>query len=154
MSEDRSDRLQLHASCIALAGSAILLSGPAGSGKSDLALRLVDAGALLVADDLCEIRRAGAALIADLPAGVDARFRGRIEVRGIGILTLPYAGPTPLAMVAELSPGPVERLPPPREAAYLGVALPLVVLDPFQVSAAAKLRLLAKVGPRSIMRAP
>ena len=154
MSEEPSDRLQLHASCVALDGSAILLRGPAGSGKSDLALRLVDAGALLVADDLCEIRREGANLLADLPAGVDARFRGRIEVRGIGILTVPYAGPTPLAMVAELSLQQVERLPPFREANYLGIALPLVVLDPFRASAAAQLRLLAKVGPRSIMRAP
>jgi HPr kinase/phosphorylase len=96
----------------------------------------------------------GASLLADLPAAVDARFRGRIEVRGIGILTLPCAGATPLAMVAELSPGEVDRLPAAREAVYLGIALPLVVLDPFQASATAKLRLLAKVGPRSIMRAP
>jgi HPr kinase/phosphorylase len=154
MSEEPPDRLQLHASCISLDGSAVLLRGPAGSGKSDLALRLVDAGALLVADDLCEIRRVGASLLADLPAAVDARFRGRIEVRGIGILTLPCAGATPLAMVAELGPGEVDRLPPARETIYLGIALPLVVLDPFQASAAAKLRLLAKVGPRSIMRAP
>jgi HPr kinase/phosphorylase len=149
-----SDPVQLHASCVALEGSAILLRGPAGSGKSDLALRLVDAGALLVADDLCEIRRAGDGLLAGLPAAAEARFRGRIEVRGIGILTLPYAGPTPLAMVVDLSAGQVERLPPAREAVYLGIGLPLIVLDPFQASAAAKLRLLAKAGPGSIMRAP
>jgi HPr kinase/phosphorylase len=53
MSEEPPDRLQLHASCISIDGSAVLLRGSAGSGKSDLALRLVDAGALLVADDLC-----------------------------------------------------------------------------------------------------
>ena len=57
-------------------------------------------------------------------------------------------------MVVDLSAGQVERQPPAREAVYLGIGLPLIVLDPFQASAAAKLRLLAKVGPRSIMRAP
>ena len=153
---DTAARLQLHASCVAFAGTGILLRGAPGAGKSDLALRLVDAGGVLVADDLCEVWRRGARLIADLPAAVDRGFRGRIEVRGIGFLSLPYAGPTPLALVADLRPGEALALLPPEggEALLLGLALPLVVLDPFQVSAVAKLRLLAKQGPGTIMRAP
>ena len=86
---------------------------PPGTGKSDLALRLIDGGGALVADDLCEIRRDGRAGCWPIcrqrwiPA-----FRGRIELRGIGFLTLPYAGPTPLALVVDLEPGaPAERLP-------------------------------------------
>ena len=134
----------------------MLLRGRPGAGKSDLALRLVDGGGALVADDLCEIRREGDRLLADLPAAVDPGFRGRIELRGIGFLTLPYAGPTPLALVADLESGHPLTSPANlgREAVYLGVALPLIVLDPFQVSAVAKLRLLAKVGAGAIMRAP
>jgi hypothetical protein len=153
MTEVTPDRVQIHASCVALSGVAVLLRGPPGAGKSDLALRLVDGGGMLVADDLCEIRREGDHLLADLPAAVEPRFRGRIELRGIGFLTLPYAGATPLSLVADLTsvPGRSDSL---GEAVYLGIALRLVVLDPFRVSAAARLRLLAKVGPRTIMRAP
>ena len=153
MSESQPDRVQIHASCVALSGVAVLLRGAPGAGKSDLALRLVDEGGMLVADDLCEIRREGGRLLADLPAAVEPRFRGRIELRGIGFLTLPYAGATPLSLVADLSSvaGNGACL---GEAVYLGIALPLVVLDPFHASAAARLRLLAKVGAETIMRAP
>ena len=153
MSEGDPARLQIHASCVALAGVGVLLRGAPGSGKSDLALRLVDGGGLLVADDLCEIRREGQRLLADLPAAVDPSFRGRLALRGIGFLTLPYAGATPLSLVADLSSvaGDGDCL---GKAVYLGVALPLVVLDPFHASAAARLRLLAKVGAETIMRAP
>ena len=153
MCESQPNRVQIHASCVALAGTGVLLRGPAGAGKSDLALRLVDGGGMLVADDLCEIRREGGRLLADLPEAVDARFRGRIELRGIGFLTLPYAGATPLSLVADLTSVAGER-DSPGEAVYLGIALPLVVLDPFRASAAARLRLLAKVGAETIMRAP
>ena len=131
----------------------ILREQPPAMGLDDLALRLVDEGGKLVADDLCEIRREGGRLLADLPAAVEPRFRGRIELRGIGFLTLPYAGATPLSLVADLSSvaGDGACL---GEAVYLGIALPLVVLDPFRASAAARLRLLAKVGAETIMRAP
>jgi len=153
MNESQPDRVQIHASCVALSGVAVLLRGAPGAGKSDLAQRLVDQGGMLVADDLCEIRREGGRLLADLPAAVEPRFRGRIELRGIGFLTLPYAGATPLSLVADLSSvaGDGDCL---GKAVYLGVALPLVVLDPFHASAAARLRLLAKVGAETIMRAP
>jgi serine kinase of HPr protein (carbohydrate metabolism regulator) len=155
MSESEPAPVQIHASCIALSGAGVLLRGRPGAGKSDLALRLVDGGGVLVADDLCEIRRAGSRLFADLPAAVDPTFRGRIALRGIGFLTLSYAGPTPLSLVADLEPGaPAEVGQSGREVVYLGIALPLIVLDPFQASAAAKLRLLAKVGAGAIMRAP
>jgi HPr kinase/phosphorylase len=155
MSEGQPGQVQIHASCVALSGAGVLLRGRPGAGKSDLALRLVDGGGALVADDLCEIRRAGSRLFADLPAAVDPAFRGRIALRGIGFLTLPYAGPTPLALVADLEPG-IAANPDEsgHEVVYLGITLPVFVLDPFQASAAAKLRLLAKVGAGAIMRAP
>ena len=165
MSEGEPARVQIHASCVAISGAGVLLRGQPGAGKSDLALRLVDGGGALVADDLCEIRREGDRLIADLPAAVDPAFRGRIELRGLGFLTLPYAGASPLVLVVDLEPGlsPRRSHPggahpggphPEGEALYLGLGLPLIVLDPFQASAAAKLRLLAKVGAGAIMRAP
>jgi len=148
-------RLQVQGTCVALDGLGVLLRGPSGSGKSDLALRLIDAGGALVADDLCEIRRDGGRLLADLPAGVDASFRGRIEARGLGLLSVHHAGPVPLVLVVDLRPGgPAERLPEPAEVRYLGLVLPLVVLDPFQASAAARLRLVARQYSKTIMRPP
>jgi len=157
MNDAAPARLQIHASCVALAGAGVLLRGAPGSGKSDLALRLVDGGGLLVADDLCEIRREGQRLLADLPAAVDPSFRGRIAIRGIGFLILPHAGVTPLSLVADLTPGAVPGNVDDSclgEVVYLGIALPRIVLDPFQASATARLRLLAKVGAETIMRAP
>jgi HPr kinase/phosphorylase len=148
-------RLQVQGTCVAIDGLGVLLRGPSGSGKSDLALRLIDAGGALVADDLCEIRRDGGQLLADLPAGVDPSFRGRIEARGLGLLSLPHLGPVPLVLVADLRPGSAsERLPEPDRVQYLGLALPLVVLDPFQASAAARLRLVARQLSKTIMRPP
>src|SRR5262245_20218301 len=130
MSEEAPARLQLHASCVSLSGAAVLLRGAPGSGKSDLALRLVDSGGVLVADDLCELRREGMQLTADLPAAVEAKFRGRIELRGVGFVTVPYAGATPLALVADLKPG-IAGIPQSLherglhgDAVFLGVAVP------------------------------
>src|SRR6185312_10220968 len=70
--------LLLHATTVAIDGAAVLLRGPSGSGKSDLALRLIDAGARLVADDQSELRRVGEVVVVRAP---DA-LRGLIEVRG------------------------------------------------------------------------
>jgi len=147
--------LQVQGTGVAVEGVGLLLRGPSGAGKSDLALRLIDGGGALVGDDLCELRREGGRLAIDLPAGVDPKFRGKIEVRGHGLLAVPYAGAVPLAMVVDLRPGAaLERLPAAAEVSYLGVVLPLIVLDPFRASAPAFLRLLARERSKTIMRAP
>jgi HPr kinase/phosphorylase len=131
--------LQVQGTCVALNGIGVLLRGPAGAGKSDLALRLIEEGAVLVADDLCEIRREGERLVIDLPAAVDPQFRGKIERRGEGILVRPYFGPAPLGLVADLRPvSAVEMLAEPIE--FLGLRRPLIVLDPFLPGAVATLR--------------
>lgn len=146
-------RVQVQGTCAAVEGVGLLLRGAPGAGKSDLALRRVDGGGALVSDDLCEIRREGTGLTIDLPGSVDPTFRGRIEVRGYGLLRLPHAGPVPLALVADLRPGGAdERLPAPAEVTFLGLAVPLVVLDPFRASATALLRLLARERSKIIMR--
>ncbi len=135
-------RLQLHGTAVAIEGQGLLLRGPSGAGKSDLAWRLIEAGAVLIADDLCEIRRQGDRLIIDLPAAVDSRFRGFIERRGLEIATVPWFGPAPLALVADLATSPVAT-EAPESLELLGLALPLVVLDPFQPSAIPLLRRMA-----------
>lgn len=139
-----ASRLQVHGTAVAIEGQGVLLRGPSGAGKSDLAWRLIEAGAVLIADDLCEIRRQGQAqrLIVDLPAAVESRFRGSIERRGLGIVTVPWFGPAPLALVADLAVGPIATKAP-ETIELLGLALPLAVLDPFQPSAAPALRRMA-----------
>lgn len=141
----------VHGTCVELAGVGVgagigvLLRGPPGSGKSDLALRLIGAGARLVADDQVEIRRAGdgltaAALIAAAPPAI----AGLLEVRGLGPVRLAAAGTAPLGLVIDLvGAAAVDRLPPPATAEYQGVALPLYRLAPFEASAPDKVRLAA-----------
>lgn len=122
--------LQLHGTAVALQGQGVLLRGAAGSGKSSLALRLMEEGAVLIADDLVEIRREGQKLTIDLPAAVDNRFRGAIERRDSGVENHPYFGPAPLVLVADLRPGTGDSTE--NRAELLGLALPLLVLDPFR----------------------
>ena len=131
----------VHASCVAIFGMAVLLRGPSGSGKSDLALRLVDAGAHLVADDQVVLEAAGGRVRASAPASI----AGLIEVRGIGLLRLRMVGDIAVGLVVDLSAEPrPDRLPSPRRCRLEGVAVPIVAIDPFAASAAAKVRLAAR----------
>jgi len=130
----------------------VLLRGPSGVGKSDLALRLIDRGAQLVADDQCEIAAEGERVIARPPPAL----AGMIEARGVGIVKLAFLAEIPLALVADLvPPDQVERLPEPETAQLCGIALPLLKIDPFPASAPAKLLLALAVAAgnaESIMR--
>jgi HPr kinase/phosphorylase len=136
--EPMSEHLLIHATAVAIDGRAVLLRGASGSGKSDLALRLIDAGARLVADDQSDLRRQGAVLIVRAPATI----AGLIELRGIGIMRLDALSEAPVALIADLVPADdVERLPARRSEAILGLAIPRIVMAPFEASAAAKLRL-------------
>jgi HPr kinase/phosphorylase len=124
-----------------LAGIGVLLRGASGSGKSDLALRLIDAGGRLVADDRVDLTARGGIIVARAPAAI----AGRIEVRGIGIVPTAHVVEVELGLVADLvAPHAVERMPEPRSCRYLGVELPLLDVAPFEVSAVAKLKLAAR----------
>lgn len=130
--------LRIHATAIAINGYAVLLRGHPGAGKSDLALRLIDAGANLVTDDQSVLTRRGDALVVRPPATIS----GLIEVRGIGIMRIEALAEAPVALIADLvPPDKVERLPARRREEILGVSLPLVQVAPFETSAAIKLRL-------------
>jgi HPr kinase/phosphorylase len=133
-----SASILLHATAVAIDGRAVLLRGPSGSGKSDLGLRLIDAGARLVADDQSELSRRGDVLMVRAPATIAGLF----EVRGLGVLRLDALGEAPVGLIAELVPADrIERMPPRRTRAILGIAVPLIEIAPFEASAAAKLRL-------------
>ncbi len=117
--------MQMHASCVAREGAGVLLLGPPGAGKSDMVLRLLDLGFMLVADDRVEISD-GIARPADGLAGL-------LEVRGLGILRLPYLGHARLRLAVRLAAG-TERLPSP--ARHDSLDLPLVSVDPARIAAA------------------
>jgi serine kinase of HPr protein (carbohydrate metabolism regulator) len=137
-----------HATCIVLAGRGILIRGPSGSGKSDLALRLIDAAghgigsaarrARLVADDQVHLRRMGERVVATAPK----RLKDQIEIRGLGIVRVSARSQAPLALVVDLVDGrSIERMPDePLHAVVEGVRLPLLRLDPRSPSAAARVR--------------
>jgi len=126
--------MNIHACCVAIGGRGVLLRGPSGAGKSDLALRLIDRGAVLVSDDYTALSAVDGRLLASPPATI----RGMIEIRGVGIVELPFAQNVPVCLVADLTDAP-PRLPEPAEVTIEGVAIPAVALAALEASAPIKL---------------
>lgn len=133
----------LHATCIAIDGRGVLLLGDSGAGKSDLALRLIDRGAVLVSDDYCRCTPDGGRLIAAAPETI----AGRMEVRHIGIVVMPHLAQVPVALAIRLGDKP-PRMPDGTDALHIGdIAIPLVLLDAREASAPIKAELaLARFG--------
>jgi len=127
----------LHASTVALDGRAVIISGPSGSGKSDLALRLLDRGFVLVSDDQTVVKKDGERLIATAPPTI----AGKLAVRGIGIVEMERAENVPIALAVELT-SEIQRLPDDsRERMILGIHLPLISVNAAEASAPAKVAL-------------
>lgn len=134
-----------HGTAIALGHCAALIRGPAGSGKSDLALRcighapaaLIPSQTVLVADDRVQLTRTGETLKAEAPATIS----GMLEVRGLGILAVPSLPSAHLTLVVDLAaPENIARFPDPRpRTELLGLSFPLLLLAPFEASAPLKL---------------
>ncbi len=136
----------MHATCVALDGRdgplGVLLRGPSGAGKSDLALRLIDRGARLIADDLCELVLDDVGTETRLIARAPAEIAGVLEVRGLGLIEMPSLAEAPVVLVVDLvAREAVERLPEPASERILGHEVPRLVLDPFEVAAPVKLDL-------------
>jgi serine kinase of HPr protein (carbohydrate metabolism regulator) len=134
MNSARLSSENLHASCVALDGRAVLIAGPSGSGKSDLALRLLDRGFTLVSDDRTILSKEGDLLVASAPD----RIRGKLEIRGIGIVDMESKDDVPVALVVELTSDMARMPDDSRERLILGIAVPLVNIDAMTASAPSK----------------
>lgn len=129
--------ITLHATSVALDDRAVLISGEPGSGKSDLALRIIEAGGQLISDDYTNLMKKGDHLIASPPP----KIAGRMEVRGVGIIEIAYQSGVQVALVIQLTDRTeIERLPEEASTELEGVRIPEIRLDAFEVSATAKIR--------------
>ena len=131
----------VHATSVQLGASGVLILGGSGAGKSDLALRLIGEGALLVADDQTRLTVRDGRLVATAPAAI----AGRIEARAVGIVRAARIEAAVLRLAVRLDAAPLERMPEPSFWQVPGVAaaphLPLIALAPFEPSSTVKLRM-------------
>ena len=130
-----------HATCVEFEGKGVLILGPSGSGKSDLALRLIDQGAILISDDYVEVNCEKGQLIAHCAPNIE----GLIEVRGVGLVKTDYIKSTTLHLALELiHRDEIERLPIDKVFDQEECQIPLFEFDAFSVSAVAKIRVVLK----------
>jgi serine kinase of HPr protein (carbohydrate metabolism regulator) len=131
----------LHATTIALwrdgAWRGVLLRGPSGAGKSSLALRALQAGWRLVADDRTLVWTSGGRLYGRAPDTI----RDLIEARGVGMVATGSLAWAELVLAVDLSSDEPERMPEPAHGEFAGLSLPLIALRPHASEATAKLAL-------------
>ena len=137
MTGSRLSSENLHASTVALDGRAVIISGSSGSGKSDLTLRLLDRGFVLVSDDRTIVRNNAGNIIASAPDTIS----GKLEIRGVGIVDMPTVADVAVALVVELT-SDIQRLPDDsRNRSILGIGIPMISVDAMTASAPSKVAL-------------
>lgn len=130
----------IHASCVAIGGRAVLIEGRSGEGKSDLALRLIDRGAMLVSDDQTICQRQNAGLIASPPPTI----AGKIEVRGVGIVEMPHVAQVPVDLLIVILDAPPRFPEDSRTRRVAGIDVPVLALAALEPSAPIKVELALK----------
>lgn len=127
----------MHATSVAINGQVILLIGASGSGKSDLGLRLIDRGAMLISDDYTELTLSNGQLMASPPATI----AGQMEVRHLGVVAMPHLHNLPVALAIRLDDKPVRMPDRNQSIAIMGVDIPILCLDAMEPSAPIKAEL-------------
>lgn len=128
----------IQAGALAIGARALLIEGPPGSGKSSLALALIERGAGLIGDDAVTLFAQGARGYERLIAAPPPHIAGLIEVHGVGIVRLPLAAPAPVALILSLGAPGAERLPevPLPRRTICGVAVPVLAFAPGSIAPA------------------
>ena len=147
-------RKMANGTAVAWNGKAALIMGPPGAGKSDLARRLIDQGAELIADDLVELTRNGDQVMAAFPSDAPQELKGRIEARGLGIIAVPAVDrPVALALVIEATPAAdMPRMQKSEFYQWFDIDIPAVRLTLLETSTPTKVRLALGAISRSIIR--
>jgi len=114
------------ASAVAIGGRALLIEGPPGSGKSSLALALIDRGAVLIGDDAVMLEAVGG----DVLASPHPRVAGLLEVRNIGLVRMPVSGAASVALVLALDRAAPRHVEAAEQVERAGIVLPLLRLWP------------------------
>jgi serine kinase of HPr protein (carbohydrate metabolism regulator) len=130
----------VHGACVAIGGRAVLLEGRSGEGKSDLALRLIDRGATLVADEQVICQRQDGTLLASPPP----HLAGRIEVRGLGIVEMASAERVPVDLLIVILDAPPRFPEDARKRRIAGVDVPVLAIAALEPSAPIKVELALK----------
>jgi len=117
--------LLYQASCVAVAGRGLMIAGPPGSGKSSLALALIDRGAVLVGDDGVSLTMRDSALWADPPPNT----AGLIEVRNVGLVRFPSCS-APVALLLRLDTAAPRHVEQVDRLDILDTAIPSLTFDP------------------------
>ena len=128
---------KFHSTSVVIEDLGILIRGQSGSGKSDLALRLIDSGATLISDDLTICKKSGDYLY----LYPHPKTQGLLEVRELGIMTVPYVENVRLFLVVELVEEEFERMPGMMSCSILGVKFPKIKIFGKSSSAVAKIKI-------------
>lgn len=130
--------ITIHATTVSVDGAGVVLRGPSGSGKSDLAIRMIHDGAQIIADDQTILYVEHGRLMAQSPTEI----AGKMEVRGVGILKMGPPAVAPVAIVIDMVDiQDVPRIPDFEPIELVGHSVPRIYLSPMEMSAAAKVRL-------------
>ncbi len=128
---------RVHSSSVVLDDNGVLIMGDSGSGKSDLALRLIDNGATLISDDVSICKKK----LNDIYLYCPTETKGLLEVRDVGIITVPFVEEIKLKLVVKLTISETKRLPDKNNFfKILGIKYPLLKIDGRNSSAAVKIK--------------
>ena len=127
---------RIHSSSVVIDDNGVLILGDSGSGKSDLALRLIDNGATLISDDISICRKNSNNIYLYCPPEI----KGLLEVREIGIITVPFVERIKLRLVVNLRSKNNERFPKDNSFRILGIKIPLISIEGKNSSAVAKIK--------------
>ena len=128
---------KFHSTSVVIEDLGLMIRGQSGSGKSDLALRLIDSGATLISDDLTICKKIGDYLY----LYPHSNTKGLLEVREIGIMTVPYVENIKLTLVVELVEEEFERIPGMMSCSILGMKFPKIKIFGKSSSAVAKIKI-------------